>query len=409
MANYIVKELTGEKFVVFEATKLPVGSTLPFDIYSHDRNGPKVLFKKGMVFSPLEKTVVANNAIDRLYAKYFDTSPSELEHYLGGKQRTISSFLEDHVEFKKYTAQKDNSFHLDKSLLSTGTKINFPLYLINKASFTPLLVATENETAEIPANLRDSQGDISINKSDLPLYLDYLTATHKNAPNLRPLLVRETARTVMNLLMDTPRDIVQVRKIILLVNSLIDIILENMDTFYGLILIKNNDYYEYTHSVNTALFSIRLGIAAGLSRHDLEKLGIGTILLDIGKSVIHKDILNKQGKLDQTEYMVFQSHVIEGANILRGMSIIPPEALIPVMQHHEKLNGRGYPYKLKDKEINLFGRISAIADVYDAMVTARPFRPAQSPFKALSIIAKETTNYDANLLKLFIQILAKMK
>jgi len=101
--------------------------------------------------------------------------------------------------------------------------------------------------------------------------------------------------------------------------------------------------------------------------------------------------------------------VLAGADILRAFDFVPPGALPAVLQHHEKLNGRGYPHKLKDKEIALFGRITAIADCYDAMITPRPFRPPQSSFNALSLITKESGNYDPTLLKLFIQILVKMK
>ncbi|HKN19322.1 MAG TPA: HD domain-containing phosphohydrolase, partial [Dissulfurispiraceae bacterium] len=98
-----------------------------------------------------------------------------------------------------------------------------------------------------------------------------------------------------------------------------------------------------------------------------------------------------------------------GADILRAFDFVPPDALPAVLQHHEKLNGRGYPHRSKDKEIGLFARITAIADSYDAVTTPRPFRPAQSSFNALSLISKETGSYDPNLLKLFVQIFLKMK
>lgn len=85
------------------------------------------------------------------------------------------------------------------------------------------------------------------------------------------------------------------------------------------------------------------------------------------------------------------------------------ESLVPVLQHHEKLPGRGYPFKLSGKSIKLFGRIAAIADCYDALTTQRPYKPAFTPFYALSVIAKETGDYDPDLLKIFIKMLGKIE
>lgn len=409
MANYSVKDIAGVQFVVFEASKLSVGSILPFDVCVYDKDGPSVLFNKGMVFSPLEKAVLAKKNITTLYARAFETTPSQLEQYLSGKQRTVASFLEDAAEFEKYAKLKENSFHIDKSLLPAGSKVNFNLFLINRSEFSPVINAAEGAPFEIQAGLQDIQGDLSINKAAIPLYLQYLSSTHSDAGNVRPLVTRERARATMKKLLDNPLETGLIKQTMDLAGRLIEHLVENNDSIYSLLLLKNNDFYDYTHVVNTATLSIGLGIAAGLNSSDLEKLGIGAMLHDIGKSSIPKAILNKQGKLNQTEYMVFQGHVLEGFNILNRLAGIPSEALTAVMQHHEKLNGRGYPYKLKDKDVKMFGRITAVADAYDAMVTARPFRPAQSSFQALSQIAKETGNYDPNLLKLFIRILAKLK
>ncbi|MBI3592887.1 MAG: HD domain-containing protein [Nitrospirae bacterium] len=133
------------------------------------------------------------------------------------------------------------------------------------------------------------------------------------------------------------------------------------------------------------------------------------MLHDIGKSAISHEILHKQGKLDDTEYRIIKNHVIEGEKILRAHKEFPTESLSAVLQHHEKLSGKGYPFKLSGNEIKPFGRIAAIADCYDALTTQRPYKQAFTPFYALSIVAKETGEYDPDLLKIFIKMLGKIK
>src|SRR5208337_1484245 len=160
--------------------------------------------------------------------------------------------------------------------------------------------------------------------------------------------------------------------------------------------------------VNVAALSVGLGIAIDLKRDDTEKLGAGAMFHDVGKSVISHEILNKHGKLDDAEFNIMKGHVVEGEKIMRYHKSFPEESLTVVLQHHEKLSCKGYPSGLCGKDIRLFGRICAIADCYDALTTQRPYRTAFSPFAALSVIAKESGDYDASLLKIFIKMLGKL-
>src|SRR5208283_4690300 len=174
---------------------------------------------------------------------------------------------------------------------------------------------------------------------------------------------------------------------------------------YMLLSMKGYDYYTYTHSVNVAALAISLGLSIGLDRDDSEKLGMGTMLHDIGKSAISHEILCKQGRLSDVEYALIKSHVFEGENIMRKHKGFPDESFNAVLHHHEKLTGKGYPGGLSGKEISLFGRISAIADCYDALTTRRPYKVAYKPFPALKIIAKDTGDYDGELLRTFVKMI----
>ena len=130
---------------------------------------------------------------------------------------------------------------------------------------------------------------------------------------------------------------------------------------------------------------------------------------DIGKSAVPSEILSRQGKLNNIEYKVIKNHVIEGEKLLRAHNDFPEESFAAVLQHHEKLTGKGYPFGLSGSGIKLFGRITALADSYDSLTTQRPYKLAVSPFSALSIVAKETGNYDPELLGVFIKMLGKIK
>ncbi|HMK43196.1 MAG TPA: HD-GYP domain-containing protein, partial [Dissulfurispiraceae bacterium] len=173
--------------------------------------------------------------------------------------------------------------------------------------------------------------------------------------------------------------------------------------------LRQYDYYTYTHSVNVSVLAVGLGVAISLGKDATAKLGMGAMLHDVGKSAIPSEVLNKQGKLNDAEYSLIQTHVQEGEKILRGNPEVPEEAFPAVLQHHEKMSGRGYPFRLKGPQIKLFGKIAAIADCYDALTTKRPYKEPMTPFYALSIIAKETGDYDPELLKIFIKMLGKIK
>jgi putative nucleotidyltransferase with HDIG domain len=154
---------------------------------------------------------------------------------------------------------------------------------------------------------------------------------------------------------------------------------------------------------------VGLAVQIGLDKERIIRLGLGAILHDIGKTQIPHEIVNKQGKLTDTEYNVIKQHVVRGYEILKEQKEVPEASLIAVLQHHEKLSGRGYPFGIKGKDIKLFGRITSIADCYDSLTTRRPYKPPLTPYFALSIIVKEKGDYDPELLKAFVKMLGKVK
>ena len=143
---------------------------------------------------------------------------------------------------------------------------------------------------------------------------------------------------------------------------------------------------------------------------DLLELGLGALLHDFGKTSIELRILNKPGKLTKEEFFQVQKHVVTAKALLKSSNReVPESSLFTILQHHEKLSGRGYPYKLKGDQIHLYGRIGAIVDFYDALTTERPYKKALSPFEAFKLLSEVKEDYDQELIKKFIVMLGKQE
>jgi len=160
--------------------------------------------------------------------------------------------------------------------------------------------------------------------------------------------------------------------------------------------IKTFDNYTFQHSVDVSIVAIMMAKKYGLPEKRLRELGIGCLLHDMGKVLIPVDVVNKPGKLTEQEFAIMKSHPLIGYELTKGVSsigLLPPHV---ALQHHEKQDGSGYPRGLTGnnhlkidmipRTIHLFGNIVAVADVYDALGSDRPYRPALPPEKVFSII-----------------------
>lgn len=169
-------------------------------------------------------------------------------------------------------------------------------------------------------------------------------------------------------------------------DDLIDEIMVNNGALVNSCEIMTYDDYTFKHSVDVCILSILIGYALGYDRLKLKELAIGALLHDIGKIEISKDILNKPGSLSQDEMDEIRQHPEKGFAILRQQSDISLLAAYVALQHHERLDGSGYPRGLSGKEIQEYARIVMVADVFDALTTDRPYRPAYPVSQAIDII-----------------------
>jgi putative nucleotidyltransferase with HDIG domain len=170
------------------------------------------------------------------------------------------------------------------------------------------------------------------------------------------------------------------------VSDMADSLLRNSDALTSLSRLKRFDEYTFYHSVNTAVLALALGRRLRYDRTSLHQLGIGTLLHDIGKTRIPLDILNKPGKFAAHEFEIMKQHVLRGAEILSKTTGLDERCLRPALEHHERVDGTGYPFGRRRSELSLFGMIAAVADIYDAITSDRCYHKAKPPHEALQFL-----------------------
>ena len=191
------------------------------------------------------------------------------------------------------------------------------------------------------------------------------------------------------------------------IEAIVDELLHNKNMMINMIDMKVFDDYTYFHSVNVAVLSIVLGVALGLGRKDLCNLGFGALLHDIGKVFIKKEILNKNGILNDEEFNEIKKHSSLGCDYIRKGYGVTAASYVGILDHHEKYEGGGYPNNIKGDAISLFGRIIALADVYDALTSDRPYRKALVPSEVMEyVMGNSTTLFDPELVSIFVRKIA---
>ncbi|AHF08111.1 HD-GYP domain-containing protein [Desulfitobacterium metallireducens] len=153
--------------------------------------------------------------------------------------------------------------------------------------------------------------------------------------------------------------------------------------------LQTSDKVTYKHSVNVALISYIIGKSMNFKGEKLRRLVLGALMHDIGKLEIPNEILNKPGALTEEEYEIMQTHPAKG--VARSSDLLLPDSVLSaILQHHERWNGSGYPQGLVGQEILLSAQIMAVADVFDALITDRPYHAAIPPYHALEILLKSS-------------------
>ena len=169
--------------------------------------------------------------------------------------------------------------------------------------------------------------------------------------------------------------------------------------------VKSHDNYTFAHSLKVATMLCLFGHSMGLKRHEQLVLACGGLLHDTGKMMIPNEVLNKPGRLDAAEWQVMRSHVPVTLEFLQAGDHVPRGAMMIAAQHHEKMDGSGYPNGLKGAELHELARMAAIVDVFSALTDRRAYKPAMAAEKAFEIMTKDMVGHlDQHLLRMFRQI-----
>ena len=171
--------------------------------------------------------------------------------------------------------------------------------------------------------------------------------------------------------------------------------------------LQSYDDYTYKHCLRVAMLTTQIGKQLNMSREDLHELSEAALLHDIGKRQISIDIIRKPAKLTDEEFAEIKNHTVRGYNLLKETGQYSDRLLNAVLMHHEKFDGTGYPLGIKGNQITYFARIIAIADVYDALTSNRPYRKPWSVAEAEEyMMGGSGTHFDYDLIQAFVQTFA---
>lgn len=187
------------------------------------------------------------------------------------------------------------------------------------------------------------------------------------------------------------------------VSPIVESIIKDSQKIMQFSLIKSFDQYTSVHSLNVTIFSLLLGNVLKLSKNELLTLGYAALLHDIGKIHIPTEILNKPDKLSNEEFAIIKQHPLLGFEEAQKISRIDELVLRPILEHHEKTDGSGYPYGKTEVRIHLFSQIVTLCDVYDALTSKRTYREEVPSHDAIEYLLALSSEQKVNmeLAKLF--------
>lgn len=214
-------------------------------------------------------------------------------------------------------------------------------------------------------------------------------------------IVKETMQNVKNA--RTPEG----EKVIKIVGSISDELINNPNIMVNLVEVRAMNDYTFAHCLGVGILAMVTAIGLGYSYQRLKELGIGAILHDIGKAFIPDEVLYKPGPLSKEEYEAIKTHTKLGYDCIRDCNDFSMSAAHVAWEHHEKYDGTGYPRGLRGKSIHEYARITALADVYDALTTNRSYREQIMPHEAIEYLRDaEGIAFDPKIAEVFLEKIA---
>ena len=235
-----------------------------------------------------------------------------------------------------------------------------------------------------------------INKVDVGTEMPLATVKFEEA--------QKTAKSIMSgLRVGRALDLNNARKV---VNSCVESVLRNENALLLLTKIKHQDEYTAEHCINVSILSAAFGKHLGLLEGEIRTLALCGLLHDVGKTRIPDEILNKPGALTPAEFKIMREHTTHGRTILMGTSNSLGAAVDVAYNHHERMDGQGYPRGLGAHQIPYFAKVVGLVDTYDAITSNRVYDKGRASMQALDIIHKHRgSQFDKELAEAFIQMI----
>jgi len=290
-------------------------------------------------------------------------------------------------------------------LLDENLSITFDIYVIQQHQGKPtpvLLIGSQTPIAsvrDILATKAGKFGQLYIKKEAGDNFQQFMEdslhtiiADPAVPMDKKARIIYGCAKDVLHAVFDDPRSGENLARTEKITNNMVDFILNSEKSVLNLLQLGSHDYYTFSHCVNVAVFGLGLWLMIGKgSKFDLHDFALGCILHDVGKTLTPEQILKKPGPLDKVEMEEIQKHPQNGYDLMQES--LPPIALDVILHHHEKYCGTGYPHKLTGDHISDHAKVAAIADVYDALTTNRPYCTARPPFNAILTMKEEMVGH----------------
>lgn len=274
-------------------------------------------------------------------------------------------------------------------LLKSGNRLT--VYLISKIK--------EHQIHSL--YIADSDDDVGSLK-DVVSPLVRMEAVHSVRDIYENFIAKTTAEDILDMKRNQFRDSPIITKLMKAAEKLSDEVFLNPNAMVEMVSIKSLDNYLYEHAVNVAVLSLLLGMDLHLKEDELGKLVLAALLMDVGSHFIADDILNTPGPLTPDQMTEVKKHPAASHEYLTKKTQMSASVRHLILQHHERMDGSGYPSGVSGADIHPLARILAITDTYDALTSDRPHRPGYSPNEALEMIMGSAgRQFDFRLVNLF--------
>jgi putative nucleotidyltransferase with HDIG domain len=281
--------------------------------------------------------------------------------------------------------------------------------------FQGLLINSYEDIAKVKKYCRFVYIDDGLSGSTGAPFLQKFDGKRKQAFSEQLADARQTYQKTKGLIQGIHHDIragrtIDAESARTLIQELVPKVARQLDALMWITNLHNRDEYTANHSINVCILSVVLGHYLGLEQNDLETLGLGALLHDIGKIKVPLRILNKPGRLTDDEFQIMKSHTVHGAAIVKATGKFSDTIASVALSHHEHFSSGGYPNNIKlNQSDNFFSQLVAVVDVYDALTSDRIYRKELPADKALQIMhEKKGQQFSPGLLDEFTRLFRRL-